>query len=209
MVNIIHRQGNMEKQEVILKAAQKRLGMYGFKKTTMSEIASDVHLSKASLYYYFPDKEHLLQAVLSKEQDEYLGLIASKIEEIEDPEMMIREFVRLRHKYFKAFLNLAKFRFSDFFQIRPHFNEMIDRLRSREAELFTAILVKGGKKGIFDAQSPVETSRLFLEIIHGLRMIVIRNTPIQELTEEDYNLMYEKHKGFLEMFIASIRKHTK
>ncbi|HEY4784669.1 MAG TPA: helix-turn-helix domain-containing protein, partial [Bacteroidales bacterium] len=62
MVYVTHSGENAEKLEVILKAAQKRFGLYGLEKTTMKEIASDMGMSKAALYYYFPDKEGLFKA---------------------------------------------------------------------------------------------------------------------------------------------------
>jgi AcrR family transcriptional regulator len=39
----------------IIEAARKRFSHYGLTKTTMNEIAADIGMSKASLYYYFPD----------------------------------------------------------------------------------------------------------------------------------------------------------
>lgn len=196
---------NPEKRETILKAAQKRLGMYGFEKTTMSEIAADVNLSKASLYYYFPDKESLLRAVLSRELDEYFRIVNARMEEIEKPDEMIMEFVRIRHEYFTIFMNLTKFRFSDFYQIRPHFRDLIDIHRRRDAELLMKIFRKGIDMGNYHIETPEELAVMFLEIIHGLRLVVIRNRPIMELTREDYDLMFKKHLGFIEMFMRSIR----
>ena len=206
MVAIIHHAGNTEKPEAILAAAQKRLGRHGFEKTTMTEIAADVNLSKASLYYYFPDKESLWSAVLAKEQNEYFQLVAACMQDIREPGKMLFAFVKLRHDHFTSFLNLTKFRFSDFHQIRPHFREMIGNLISREAEQVTEILKQGKKSGAFKIQNPEQTARLFLEILHGLRLIVIRNRPIMELTQEDYDNMFEKHRNFIELFIQSIRK---
>ena len=58
---------SLSKTEQIIKVAQKRFGQYGFEKTTMNEIASDLNMCKGSLYYYFPDKEHLYIAVAKKE----------------------------------------------------------------------------------------------------------------------------------------------
>lgn len=40
----------------ILEAAEKRFQVYGFNKTTMAEIASDVDMSAANLYRYFKNK---------------------------------------------------------------------------------------------------------------------------------------------------------
>ncbi|MEO5967356.1 MAG: TetR/AcrR family transcriptional regulator, partial [Ferruginibacter sp.] len=68
-----------DKKEAILEAAYKRFAHYGVNKSTMEEIASDLNISKASLYYYFPDKltiyAEVLQSLSEKESlknDEYL-----------------------------------------------------------------------------------------------------------------------------------------
>ena len=58
------------KQQIIIDAARDRFAHFGFSKVTMDEIASDVELGKASLYYYFPTKEELFKAVITLEQDE-------------------------------------------------------------------------------------------------------------------------------------------
>ena len=50
-----------KKLKLIIEASQKRFGIFGVEKTSMREIADDLKLSKASLYYYFPDKESSLQ----------------------------------------------------------------------------------------------------------------------------------------------------
>lgn len=206
MVAIVHHSGKTEKLDAILSIAQKRLGRYGFEKTTMAEIAADMNLSKASIYYYFPDKESLWCAVLDKEHKEFLLLMNGSMHKIRDPEKMIIEFVRLRHQYFKTFLNLTKFRFSDFYIIRPHFREMLDNLRSRETDQVIEILKRGNTAGVFNIQNPEEAARLFLDILKGLRLIVIRNRPMPELTQEDYDLIFAKQSNFIELFIRSIKK---
>ena len=53
-----------KKREAIIEAAKKRFSHFGVGKTTMNEIADDLSISKASLYYYFPDKLNLYAAVL-------------------------------------------------------------------------------------------------------------------------------------------------
>ncbi len=59
-----------EKELMITEAARKRFAHYGFSKVTMDEIATDVEMGKASLYYYFPTKEDLFRAVLIQEMNE-------------------------------------------------------------------------------------------------------------------------------------------
>src|ERR1700733_14021802 len=66
------------KKEKILEAAHHRFLHFGYSKTTMNEIAGDLSMSKALLYYYFPDKSQLYVAVMRKVAGEYLKSLASK-----------------------------------------------------------------------------------------------------------------------------------
>ncbi|HSH20710.1 MAG TPA: TetR/AcrR family transcriptional regulator, partial [Draconibacterium sp.] len=56
-------------RENILKIAREIFSKYGFKKTTLDDIANAVRKGKSSLYYYFDSKEDLFQAVIMKEVD--------------------------------------------------------------------------------------------------------------------------------------------
>ena len=75
--------------QLIIEASQRRFGLYGIEKTSMREIADDLKLSKASLYYYFPDKESLYKAVVEKEQDEFIAKISERILSIQEPEQLL------------------------------------------------------------------------------------------------------------------------
>lgn len=85
-----------EKITEIVNAAQVRFGQFGIEKTTMREIASDLNMSKGSLYYYFPDKEHLYKAVVEKEQNEFLSILKEKMSQIDDPVSLLLEYVETR-----------------------------------------------------------------------------------------------------------------
>ena len=54
------------RKEQIIEAALKRFAHFGFHKTTMNEIAEDLRITKANLYYYYPDKSSLILDVLCK-----------------------------------------------------------------------------------------------------------------------------------------------
>ena len=113
MDNSFNQVQGSSKVDDILQTAQKRFGMFGLEKTTMNEIASDLHMTKGSLYYYFPDKEHLYIAVIEKEFEEFMRLINARIKQLNDPQEMLREFNRIRLSYFRTFLNLSRFRLQD------------------------------------------------------------------------------------------------
>ena len=70
---------NSPKEKEIIEAARNRFAHYGFSKVTMEEVALDVGMGKASLYYYFPNKEDLFKSVIQKEQDLFVEEIKNLI----------------------------------------------------------------------------------------------------------------------------------
>ena len=68
------------KKNQILDAAYRRFSHYGYSKTTMNEIAGDLLMSKALLYYYFPDKSELYAGVIRKLSNEYLTALKLKVQ---------------------------------------------------------------------------------------------------------------------------------
>lgn len=53
-----------KRKEEIIKVALNRFCHYGFSKTTMNEVAEDLHITKANLYYYYQDKTALIVDVI-------------------------------------------------------------------------------------------------------------------------------------------------
>ena len=95
MVHISHSGDNIEKISEIIAAAQKLFGIYGWDKTSVNEIATELNISKGSIYYYFPDKESLYKAVIEKEQDVFLQEVRDRIATMDDAPEMLREFIKI------------------------------------------------------------------------------------------------------------------
>src|SRR5262249_46004408 len=71
-----------DKRQRILEAARKRFRHYGFKKTTMQEIARDAGVAVATLYRYFKDKDERLvagtEAYVSRHRRQAEAILASE-----------------------------------------------------------------------------------------------------------------------------------
>lgn len=59
----------------IIRAASKRFARHGLHKTTLDEIARDLRISKASLYYYFESKDQLYYATIRWDADQFIEAI--------------------------------------------------------------------------------------------------------------------------------------
>lgn len=198
---------NGEKLNAIIDTAQKRFGIYGLEKTTMREIANDLNMSKGSLYYYFPDKEHLYKAVIEKEQCVFLNIIKEKIQIIEDPRDLLREYVKTRLHYFKLLLNLGQLRLEAFKGIKTILGDIWLRFREKEKEVLVTIFNKGIDAGIYKKLEPEKTAELFLDLVKGLRETVIIRKNLMYISEEEYENLLEKVTDFTEIFINGITKY--
>jgi AcrR family transcriptional regulator len=193
------------KVDFILKAAQKRLGIYGYEKTTMQEIASDIGMSKASLYYYFPDKDYLFKAVIENEQKEFFIQIEKRIAELTDADLMIMELVEIRHTLFRKFLNLSKFRLTDDHKVKPLFTDLYSRMREIETDILTKIFKKGKESGILHFEDATELAHLFSDMLQGLRMMEIKRMSRLEMTEAENDHLIKVVREATTLFINGLK----
>ena len=54
---------NSAKRQAILDAAHEQFSQYGFRKTSMDDIAKGLGISRASLYSYFANKDEIFRCV--------------------------------------------------------------------------------------------------------------------------------------------------
>ena len=67
-------------QFVVLRAAMARFSAYGFKKTSMEDIANEAMVSRPTLYSYFKNKQAILRAVSEGINNAVLANIASALQ---------------------------------------------------------------------------------------------------------------------------------
>jgi AcrR family transcriptional regulator len=203
MVQITHGGENIEKIKDILAAAQKRFGMFGLEKTSVSEIAADLNMSKGSIYYYFPDKESLYKAVIEKEHGEFLQKVKDQIQDMDNPVAMVQAYLKVNLQYFRVLLNLSRVRLTDFV-INPMIKDIIGSFRKKEVELLSTILTKGSEIGVFNMSNPDEIANLYLDLLKGLRKMTIGKNEIFYLENEEYELMVQRINLFSDIFIKGL-----
>lgn len=194
-----------DKVQLIIDVAQNLFGLYGVGKTSMREIADDLKLSKASLYYYFPDKESLYKAVVEKEQNEFLARISEKILNIQEPELLLREYAVTRLSYFRTLLNLSRLRLEAYSDLKPVFRETISLFKEKEKEIIVKIFEKGIIMGTFSIKDSDRTASLFLDLLKGLRISVVNDKKTMFIEQEEYNRLFEKTIAFTDIFINGLK----
>jgi len=193
------------KVELIIEASQKRFGLFGIEKTSMREIANDLKLSKASLYYYFPDKESLYKAVVEKEQREFISKISERIFSIQEPEQLLLEYANTRLSYFRTLLNLSRLRLEAYSELKPGFRNTIKDFKEKEKEILKRIFERGISSGIFFIDDADQTASLFLDLLKGLRTTLVNEKKTLFIEQEEYDLLLQKTIAFTNIFIKSLK----
>lgn len=189
------------KVSVILDAARKRFAHYGLAKTTMNEIAADIGMSKASLYYYFPDKERIFVAVVEQEFAEFVTMIEDVIDRPSKPSFKLKKYISLRNKTLEKLRNLAKVeRPSPTEYFNPLFDELKEKFMARERALVARILQLGIDEKYFTKFPVDQYADLFLSTLLGLRLTLVSNRQT-DVTEEKVSA---QSLLFVEIFLQAI-----
>lgn len=203
---MLEKTADREKEDLILRAAQKRFDHYGVAKTTMTEIAADIGMSKASLYYYYPDKERLFLAVIQKEMDEFLKMLSDNVSRSEKASKKLKSYVSIRHRYFKKMVSIAKMDELLLTSMKSSYETYKQNLMAREKELVQLILQQGVKEGEFELFNAKAYADLFVTAMHGIRIAIIHKKKLIETQEEDYEAAENYQKQLAAIFLKSIVK---
>lgn len=161
-----------QKKNLIIEAAQKRFSHFGVGKTTMNEIADDLSMSKASLYYYFPDKLNLYAAVLQKilEAEE---VNRADFMNREDPLEALFKYLDSRTEFIVRYYNILEHLKTIVLDVPKELEPFFSSARSREITNIAAILAKGTALSVLKVDEPNKIAELLLDCFDGLRLSVI------------------------------------
>lgn len=136
-----------EKKIQIIKAAQKRLSKHGLHKTTLDEIARDLRMGKATLYYYFQSKEDIFYATVEFEISQLTAEIAEIFSnETAGKEQKLTDYLIYKETALNKFPVLAQL-YSFFMKetANDRDSEMIKALLAEETKLVSGVLNPEGK----------------------------------------------------------------
>jgi len=140
-----------ETRRAILKAAQVRFLHYGFKKTTIDEIAQDAGVGKGTVYLYFDGKEDILLTIIKsvkRNVTEQMSAIAAS--PLSSPEEKVRRMlltsILLVHDACSTAAHGVELVDE---QMLPNVIRCGDEEKSKQRELIAGVLREGVERGDF------------------------------------------------------------
>ncbi|MDB4923851.1 TetR/AcrR family transcriptional regulator [Mucilaginibacter sp.] len=193
------------KKEKILEAAHHRFLHFGYSKTTMNEIAGDLSMSKALLYYYFPDKSQLYVAVMRKVADDYLKKLADKINTFADLKEAFIFQIDTQHDFI-----VTNYNFFDFFRLNEQnlpdmIWEIVKQVHESEIELLVSAIKTEVERGqIKPVANPNEVVDLLLDALHGVRAKSLSHKKTMFPNKEHLDEIRSKRLLLADIFIKGL-----
>jgi AcrR family transcriptional regulator len=162
-------EGSSSTRELILDAAERLIGVLGYTKTTVDDIARAAGVGKRTVYVYFPTKEEVILCTIDRIVERLLARLRS-----------IAESGRPRAEVIRAMLlERVLFRFDSvrdyshgldelFASLRPAYLARRKRYFDAEAGVFADVLAAGHTDGEFDCPTPTAAAETLLLATNSL-----------------------------------------
>jgi AcrR family transcriptional regulator len=187
-----------EFRKKIIVTSRQIFSRYGFKKTTMDQIARALKIGKSSIYYYYKSKEEVFEAVVLHEANILRNELTTAIKSVESPGEKMRNYVFVR---MKSFEKLSNYYNAIFDKNLDHF-DFIETIRAKydreELAILRLILYHGARKKVFNVTNSEYTALAVQTTLKGLEVPLFWKK--RELNIE------ERLNGILEVLFNGILK---
>ncbi len=153
---------------------------YGFKKTTMDDIAFAAGKGKSSLYYYFKNKEEVFEAVVAHEAKQLVAEINKAINSSHPAVDKLRSYVNIRMKRFVQRGNLATALNDNFLATFAFIEKIQNNYRDLEIVMIAGIINEGINRKEFKPVDANFTSEAILTCMIGFEVPLLTKSKTSE-----------------------------
>lgn len=168
----------------IIEVARRVFGQFGFRKTTIDEIAHAARKGKSTIYYYFKNKEDIFRGVVEYEAKILKFKLMDVVSMDLEPKDKMRHYVHTRIGSFQDFGNFYDALKNDFLSHLEFIEKVREKYDRDEMTIIKMILIEGVDKGEFviqDVESVAEVIRLALK---GLELPLFLGQKTKIIEEE-------------------------
>ncbi len=150
----------------ILDVARRHFTRFGYRKASLSEIATDLGVVKGALYYHVPGgKRELLDAVMSREDERMIAAMSEAAEAAADPrEALVRAF-QAKLAVLRELKDLLGVRRDVSEEIRTILVEKDRDFTLRERALIESVMERGVRSGTFRDVQPRAAAAAAIQVM--------------------------------------------
>ncbi len=156
------------KQDLILDAASRRFGQFGYAKTSVDEIARDLGIGKATIYHYFRSKEEILLNVVKREAEFLKELSRKALQRVATPPEKLRVFLQTHFEYLFDNIKMKNLTSEMIYNLQPIVDNAIREFYQEQLNMLKHILQEGIEKKYFRPIDPDSLAMLLLSLLRSL-----------------------------------------
>lgn len=152
----------------ILEAAKERLWYYGFKKTTIDEIAADAGVGKGTVYLYFESKEDIALAIMAQYKEQTVTEIQDIAkDQSRTPTERVKEILIRPLESAHNMCKNSPAALEIIVAIKTHLRVRMRPYIEHEIALIAQVLEEGNQQGIYDIQDTLNAARSLKLMTYG------------------------------------------
>ena len=156
-------------RDTIIHSARDLFSKFGFRKTTMDDIALSLRKGKSSIYYYFKGKEEIFEAVVESEAVELTDRLTEVLRQnSHDPEEQLRQYMTERLKSIQQLANFYNVMKNDFLSHLEFIDRVREKYRNEEIHMLEVILKLGIRKGLYQIANPRIAALALVTAMQGM-----------------------------------------
>ncbi len=187
------------KRESILSAAQTQFSRYGFRRTSMEDIAKETGVSRASLYSHFENKEEIFRTLSAQLQERSLEAAEARLkDEASTPDVSARVEAALLARL-TPFLEVVaqSAHGSEIYDENSRLcGELVLASSERFLGMLTTAMAAAARSGEIDLKSAGLTAPAAAELIH------LAATGLKQ--SADVATLEKRVRGFVRVFLAGL-----
>lgn len=172
-----------KKKMTILDVAQSLFARFGLSKTTIEDIAKKARMGKASIYYYFKNKESIFQEVISKEGHVVQEKIRKAVNAEELPQDKMRAYFLTRMLSLRSLANYYSALRDEYLDHYAFIEKERQSHDVFEITMVSNILQEGIQKAKFEIDDVTLTAETIVTALKGIEY----QWPIQVAEEQIKN----------------------
>jgi AcrR family transcriptional regulator len=159
-----------EVRRAIIEASGTVFSRFGYKKTTMEDIAKTFDMGKSSLYYYFNSKEEIFKAVVVYEAELLKKELRTVLTTTQNPRRRLKNYILVRMQTLRKLSNYYNAVFSEDLSHFDFIEKIRQKYDSEEIQTLKWILDEGAKMEVFKVENTELAATAISTAMKGLEI---------------------------------------
>jgi AcrR family transcriptional regulator len=194
------------KKDQIKTAALRCFSQYGFNKTTMDDIANSIGMKKASLYYYYKNKEAVFCEMIESEVKTFISKAEEKVSNVKSATNKLFLLVKLETEYFQEKVGTFDLSVSTIIEAQPILNETMEKVRRKDVDLWAKVINEGIDKGEFRKCNAKKIADTIRTVLDSIKFREFQISKVFSAADIDYNKIKRTGKEMIDLIINGLKK---